>query len=99
MKKCNEILAKIFLGSICLKLTEKFNATLAKTQKDGKKLTEKPKALFVFYFVGFYLNLTEKCNKKFWKRPFVFGPYKTNFSRYSWLDLPTTYLLKTATLL
>ena len=25
--------------------------------------------------------------RKFWKRPFHFGPYKTNFRRYSWLDL------------
>ena len=66
---------------------EKFNATLPKTQKGGKKLTAKRQALFVIYFVGFYLNLTEKCNKKFWKRPFVFGPYKTNFCRYSWLDV------------
>ena len=25
--------------------------------------------------------------RKFWKRPFHFGPYETNFRRYSWLDL------------
>ena len=41
------------LGGLRLKLTEKYNATLAKTQKDGEKLTEKCKAVFVFYFVGF----------------------------------------------
>ena len=42
---------------------EKFNATLAKTQKGDKKLTEKRKALFVIYFVGFYLYLTKNEQK------------------------------------
>ena len=82
MKKCDEILAKIFFWSICLKLTEKFNATLAKTQNKGdKKLTEKRKAVFVFYFVGFYLNLTKKWTKNFGKDRLFLDP---NIADKSW---------------
>ena len=53
IKNCSKILAKKIFGGLRLKLTEKYNATLAKTQKDVEKLPEKCKAVFVFYFVGF----------------------------------------------
>ena len=77
-----------------LKLTEKINATLAKTQKGGKKLTEKRKAVFVFYFLGFHLNSTEKCNENFGKNRFTLDLTKP---KKTLKTIPTTYLLKTAT--
>ena len=85
MKNCNEILAKIYLGVLRLKLAEKCNAALAKTQKGGEKLTEKCKAVFVFYFAGFHLNLTENATKILEKTVSLWT-LKTNFCRYSWLD-------------
>ena len=56
-----------FFWVYALRLTEKCNTTLAKTQKGSEKLTEKRNAVFVFYFVGFHLKLTEKYNKTFGK--------------------------------
>ena len=78
MKKRNENFAKIFWG-VHLKLTEKCNAVLAKTQKCGEKFTEKRKAVFVFYLVGFLLNLTEKCNENFGKDRFTLDLTKPIF--------------------
>ena len=72
MKKCNEILTKNFGGSTP-KIDGKCNATLAKTQKGGEKLTEKSKA-GLFFFVGFHLNLTENCNENFGKDRFTLDP-------------------------
>ena len=61
-------------------MTEKFNATLAKTQKGDKKLTEKRKAFFVFYFIGFYLNLTKNWTKNFGKDRLSLDPTKPIFA-------------------
>ena len=98
-KHVTKFLRKKFL-SLRLKLTEKCNATFAKTQNGGKKLAEKCTAVIVFYFVGFHLNLTEKCNENFGKNRFTLDAIQNQFlSLLLVRPTPTTYLLKTATLL
>ena len=42
---------------------------------------------FCLLFCWFSPKFDRKMQRKFWKRPFYFGPYKTNFCRYSWLDI------------
>ena len=78
---------------------KKCNATLAKTQKGGEKLTEKRTAVLVVCFVGFHLNLTEHTTKILEKTVLLWTLQNQVLSLLLDRPIPITYLLKTATLL
>ena len=86
MKKWNEIFAKIFFGSTP-QIDGRMQCSFSEDAERWWKINTITQSSFCLLFCWFSPKFDRKMPRKFWKRPFYFGPYKTNFCRYSWLDL------------